>query len=246
MLLKDKCAVVTGCNRGIGKSVLETFASNGADVWACVRSESEDFLLLINDLENKYKVSIKPVYFDLTDIDSVKQGVKIITSDKRPIDILVNNAGFISTSLFQMTPLSKVKEMFDINFFSIFQFTQGIVKSMVKNGGSIINISSSAAIEGNEGRVSYASSKSAIITFGQVISRELGRNNIRVNTIAPGLTKTDMMIDSTPDDVLERTLERVSLHRVAQPKEIANIALFLASDLSSYMTGQVLRADGGM
>jgi len=246
MLLKDKCAVVTGCNRGIGKSVLETFASNGADVWACVRSESEDFLLLINDLENKYKVSIKPVYFDLSDIDSVKQGVKSITSEKRPIDILVNNAGCISTSLFQMTPLSKVKEMFDINFFSMFQFTQGIVKSMVKNGGSVVNISSSAAIEGNEGRVSYASSKSAVITFGQVISRELGGNNIRVNTIAPGLTETEMMKGSTPDDVLERTLDRVSLHRTAKPKEIANVALFLASNLSSYMTGQVLRVDGGM
>ena len=246
MLLKNKCAVVTGCNRGIGKSVLETFASNGADVWACVRSESEDFLLLINDLENKYKVSIKPVYFDLSDIDSVKQGIKTIASEKRPIDILVNNAGYISTSLFQMTPLSQVKEMFDINFFSMFQFTQGIVKSMVKNGGSVVNISSSAAIEGNEGRVSYASSKSAVITFGQVISRELGRNNIRVNTIAPGLTETDMMKGSTPDDVLEQTLDRVSLNRIAKPKEIANVVLFLASDLSSYMTGQVLRVDGGM
>jgi 3-oxoacyl-[acyl-carrier protein] reductase len=246
MLLNDKCAVVTGCNRGIGKSILETFAANGADIWACARTESEDFLLHINNLENKYKVNIKPIYFDLSDIDSVKQGVKIIASEKKPIDILVNNAGYISTSLFQMTPLSSVKEMFDINFFSMFQFTQSIVKSMVKNGGSIINLSSSAAIEGNEGRVSYASSKSAVITFGQVISRELGRNNIRVNTVAPGLTKTEMMIDSTPDDVLKRTLERVSLSRVAKPKEIANIALFLASDLSSYMTGQVLRVDGGM
>jgi len=246
MLLKSKCAVVTGCNRGIGKSILETFASNGADVLACARSESKDFLLLINDLESKYKVTIKPIYFDLSDIDSVKQGIKTISSEKKPIDILVNNAGSISTSLFQMTPLANVKEMFDVNFFSMFQFTQGIVKLMVKNGGSVINLSSSAGIEGNEGRVSYASSKSAVITFGQVISRELGRNNIRVNTIAPGLTETEMMIDSTPEDVLKQTLERISLHRTAKPKEIANIALFLASNLSSYMTGQVLRADGGM
>jgi 3-oxoacyl-[acyl-carrier protein] reductase len=117
---------------------------------------------------------------------------------------------------------------------------------MIKKGGSIINISSSAAIEGNEGRVSYASSKSAVITFGQVISRELGRYNIRVNTIAPGLTETDMMRESTPDDVLKRTLDRVSLHRVAKPEEIADTVLFLSSDLSSYITGQVLRVDGGM
>ena len=246
MLLKGKCAVVTGCNRGIGKSILETFASNGADIWACARSENKDFLLLVNDLESKYKVTIKTIYFDLSDTDSIKQGIKTISAEKKPIDILVNNAGSISTSLFQMTPLANVKEMFDVNFFSMFQFTQGIVKLMVKNGGSVINLSSSAGIEGNEGRVSYASSKSAVITFGQVISRELGRNNIRVNTIAPGLTETEMMIDSTPEDVLRQTLERVSLHRTAKPKEIANVALFLASNLSSYMTGQVLRADGGM
>ena len=246
MLLKGKCAVVTGCNRGIGKSILETFASNGADIWACARSENKDFLLLVNDLESKYKVTIKPIYFDLSDTDSVKQGIKTISAEKKPIDILVNNAGSISTSLFQMTPLANVKEMFDVNFFSMFQFTQGIVKLMVKNGGSVINLSSSAGIEGNEGRVSYASSKSAVITFGQVISRELGRNNIRVNTIAPGLTETEMMIDSTPEDVLRQTLERISLHRTAKPNEIANVALFLASNLSSYMTGQVLRADGGM
>ncbi len=246
MLLKGKCAVVSGCNRGIGKSILETFASNGANIFACARSESKDFLLLINDLESKYKVTIKPIYFDLSDIDSVKQGLKTISAEKKPIDILVNNAGSISTSLFQMTPLANVKEMFDVNFFSMFQFTQGVVKLMVKNGGSIINLSSSAGIEGNEGRVSYASSKSAVITFGQVISRELGRNNIRVNTIAPGLTETEMMINSTPKDVLKQTLERISLHRTAKPKEIANVALFLASNLSSYITGQVIRADGGM
>ena len=246
MLLKGKCAVVSGCNRGIGKSILETFASNGADIFACARTESKDFLLLINDLESKYKVTIKPIYFDLSDLDSVKQGIKTISAEKKPIDILVNNAGSISTSLFQMTPLANVKEMFDVNFFSMFQFTQGVVKLMVKNGGSIINLSSSAGIEGNEGRVSYASSKSAVITFGQVISRELGRNNIRVNTIAPGLTETEMMINSTPEDVLKQTLERISLHRTAKPKEIANVALFLASNLSSYITGQVLRADGGM
>jgi len=246
MLLDTKQAVVTGCNRGIGKAVLETLAKNGADVFACVRKESEEFSSFIEELEQKYKVSIKPVYFDLTDIDSIKQGVKTINSEKKSIDILVNNAGGIATSLFQMTPLNKVKEMFEVNFFSMFQFTQLIVKSMVKQGGSIVNVSSSAAIEGNEGRVSYASSKSAVITFGQVISRELGRYNVRVNTIAPGLTDTDMMRGSTPDDILEKTLERVSLHRVAKPEEIANIVLFLASDLSSYMTGQVLSVDGGM
>jgi len=246
MLLKNKRAVVTGCNRGIGKAILEILAKNGADVFACVRKESEEFSSFIEELEQENKVSIKPVYFDLTDIDSIKQGVKTINAEKKPIDILVNNAGGIAVSLFQMTPLKQAKEMFDINFFSMFQFTQLIVKSMIKQGGSIINLSSSAAIEGNEGRTSYASSKAAVITFSQVISRELGRHNVRVNTIAPGLTDTDMMRGSTPDDILEKTLERISLHRVAKPEEIANAVLFLSSDLSSYITGQVLSVDGGM
>jgi 3-oxoacyl-[acyl-carrier protein] reductase len=246
MLLKNKRAVVTGSNRGIGKAILEVLAKNGANVWACARSESEEFLLSISRLEDKYGVVIKPVYFDISDIDSVKRGVREITVNKDPIDILVNNAGSISISLFQMTPMSKVKEMFDINFYPMFQLTQMLVKSMVRNGGSIINLSSSAAIEGNEGRVAYASSKAAVITFSQVISRELGRNNVRVNTIAPGLTDTDMMRGSTPNDVLEKTLERISLHRTAKPEEIANVVLFLSSSLASYITGQVLCVDGGM
>ena len=246
MLLKNKCAVVTGSNRGIGKAILEVLAQNGADLWACARRGSEGFLSFISGLEKKYGVIIKPVYFDISDIESVKKGVREITINKDPIDILVNNAGSISISLFQMTPISKVKEMFDVNFYPMFQLTQMLVKSMLKGGGSIINLSSSAAIEGNEGRVSYASSKAAVITFSQVISRELGRNNVRVNTIAPGLTETDMMRGSTPDDVLEKTLDRISLRRTAKPEEIANVVLFLSSNLSSYITGQVLRVDGGM
>jgi len=140
MLLKNKCAVVTGSNRGIGKAILEVLAQNGADVWACARRESEEFLSFISGLEKKYGVIIKPVYFDISDIESVKKGVREITINKDPIDILVNNAGSISISLFQMTPISKVKEMFDVNFYPMFQLTQMLVKSMVKGGGSIINL----------------------------------------------------------------------------------------------------------
>ena len=115
-----------------------------------------------------------------------------------------------------------------------------------KKSGSIINISSSAAHEANIGRSAYASSKSSIEVLSKVISRELGRFNVRVNSIAPGLTETDMMKQSTPDQFLNETLKRISLNRVASPNEIANVALFLASDLSSYITGQTIRVDGGM
>jgi 3-oxoacyl-[acyl-carrier protein] reductase len=122
-----------------------------------------------------------------------------------------------------------------------------MVKSMTrKRSGAIVNISSSAAIEGNEGRTAYASSKAAMICSTKVMAKELARANIRVNAIAPGLTMTDMMTGSTPEDALAQTLERICMKRVGEPEEIAKAALFLSSDLSSYMTGQVLRVDGGM
>ena len=159
---------------------------------------------------------------------------------KQPVDVLVNNAGIIYTSLFQMTPVDKMKEVFEINFFSQMALTQSITRIMTRQkGGSIINISSSAAFEGNEGRTAYASSKAAMICSTKVMARELGGFNIRVNAIAPGLTNTNMMVESTAKDALESTLQRTCMKRVGRPEEIANAVLFLASDLSSYLTGQV-------
>jgi 3-oxoacyl-[acyl-carrier protein] reductase len=126
-------------------------------------------------------------------------------------------------------------------------FTQFISRMMIRQkSGSIINISSSAAIEGNEGRTGYASAKASMIASTKVLARELAPYNIRVNSVAPGLTKTEMMMNSTPEDALQETLNRICLRRVGEPREIANTALFLASDLSSYTTCQVLRVDGGM
>ena len=247
MLIKGKTAVITGCNRGIGKALLEVFAKNGANVWACVRKPDVDFTEYIKGLVAEIGVKIKPVYFDLQDSEQIKEGVKTIRSAKEPIDILVNNAGVIHTSLFQMTSIDKMREMFELNLFSQMLLTQQISKIMMRQkSGNIINLSSSAAIEANEGRTAYAASKSALITSTQVLSKELAGCGIRVNAIAPGLTQTDMMVESTPKDILANTLQRISMRRVGRPEEIAKTALFLASDLSSYMTGQVLRVDGGM
>ena len=146
-----------------------------------------------------------------------------------------------------MTSVAKMKEVFEINYFSQILLTQSITKIMVRQkAGSIINISSSAAIEGNEGRMAYASSKAAIIASTKVMAKELAMYNIRVNAIAPGLTETDMMQDSTSKEALEYTLQRICMRRIGKPEEIANVALFLSSELSTYMTGQVLRVDGGM
>ena len=247
MLLKGKIVVLTGSNRGIGKAMLEVFAKNGANIWACVRKPDDNFTRDIAVLTEKTGVNISPVYFDLANVEQVKAGVKMITSAKQPVDVLINNAGINYTSMFQMTPIDKMKEVFDINFFSQMLLTQSISRLMVRQkGGSIINIASSAAIEGNEGRTAYASSKAAMICSTKVLAKELSAYNIRVNAIAPGLTQTDMMVESTPEDALESTLQRICLKRVGEPEEIANVALFLSSGLSSYMTGQVLRVDGGM
>jgi len=246
-MLKGKNAIITGCNRGIGKAILSLFAENGANIWACVRTIEPEFCEFINDLAERNKVWIKPIQFDLSDTAVIKSAAKEISADKQPIDVLVNNAGAITVAPFLMTSLDKMQEMFDLNYFSYMQFSQLIARQMLrKKKGSIINLSSSAAIEGNEGRAAYAGAKAAVITSTKVMARELGSVGIRVNAIAPGLTQTDMMTGSTPDDALQTTIERIALRRVGEPSEIAGAALFLATDLSSYITGQTLSVDGGM
>jgi 3-oxoacyl-[acyl-carrier protein] reductase len=146
-----------------------------------------------------------------------------------------------------MTSIKKFKEIFEVNFFSQALFTQYVLKAMIKNKkGSIVNISSTSGMDSNFGRSAYSASKAAMISQSKTLSKELGQYNIRVNTIAPGLTDTEMMQNNTPKEVIKDVLENLSLKRLADPKEIANAALFLSSDLSSYITGQTIRVDGGM
>ena len=247
MLIQNKTAVITGCNRGIGKKILEVFSANGATIFACVRNISEEFKTFTNEMEKKFNNKIIPIQFDLNDEDQVKKAANNILSSNSPVDILVNNAATIYTALFQMTSIKKLKETFETDFFSQTLFTQYILKSMIKKkSGSILYISSSSALDGNEGRSAYSSAKAAIIAQAKVLSREAGMYNIRVNTIAPGLTDTDMMKENTPKEIVNEVTSRTSLRRIANPQEIANAALFLSSDLSSYITGQVIRVDGGM
>ena len=247
MLLQNKTAVVTGCNRGIGRKILEVFSANGATIFACVRNVSEEFKTFANEMEKEFNNKIIPIQFDLNDEEQVKKAANNILSSNSPIDILVNNAATIYTALFQMTSIKKLKETFETDFFSQTLFTQYILKSMIKKkSGSILYISSSSALDGNEGRSAYSSAKAAIIAQAKALSREVGMYNIRVNAIAPGLTDTDMMKENTPKEIVNEVASRTSLRRIANPQEIANAALFLSSDLSSYITGQVIRVDGGM
>ena len=247
MLLKDKTAVITGCNKGIGKKTLEVFSENGATVFACVRNIDEKFKSFSTELEKKFNNKIIPIQFDFNEESKTKEAANNILGLNKPIDILVNNAATIHTAIFQMTSIKKLKEIFEVNFFSQTIFTQYILKSMIKNKkGSIVYISSSSALDGNEGRSAYSSSKAAIIAQAKVLSRELGIHNIRVNSTAPGLTDTDMMKENHKKELVSEVLSRTSLKKAANPREIANVILFLSSDLASYITGQNIRVDGGM
>jgi 3-oxoacyl-[acyl-carrier protein] reductase len=246
MLLQGKTAIITGCARGIGKSILETFAQNGANIWACSRKPTDEFENKIAELSKEYNVTITPLYFDLGSQEQVKEAMKKIFSSKEKIDILVNNAGVTSpNALFLMSSVDTMREVFEINFFSQMLITQYIVRLMTKyKSGSIVNVASIAGIDGNPGQLEYVSSKAAVIGATKKLADELAEHNIRVNAIAPGIVQTDM-IDRMAEEVLHNNLLQTNMKRLGQPDEIAKAVLFFASDMSSFITGQILRVDGG-
>ena len=246
-MLKGKTAVITGSSRGIGRATLEAFARNGANLYACARTETEEFEAFCAHLEDDHSVKIRRVYFDFSDEAAVKAAAKSILADKAPIDIIVNNAGMLGDSrLFTMLPLEDIRQEFDVNFFNPLLFTQALVKSMIRRkSGSIVNLASISGEDGVGVNLAYVASKAAVIGATKKLARELSPFGIRVNAISPGIVDTDMAAQMS-DEQKSEVKDRVSMKREADPSEIANVALFLASDLSSYMTGQVVRVDGGM
>lgn len=245
-LLEGKNAIVTGTARGIGHKIVEVFASHGANVWACARKQTPEMDAFVAELSTQYGVWVKPIYFELADRDQMKAAVKSIMSEKQPIDILVNNAGITYNALFQMSNEDSINSSMDVNFVSPYLFSQYIVKLMLRNGGgNIVNISSTAALDGNSGRSIYGATKASVYCATKSLAEELGPKGIRANCIAPGITETDMLSSMT-DEVIKETVMATDSRRFGKTDDIANAALFLASDLSSYITGQILRVDGGM
>ena len=247
-LVKGKTAIVTGSNRGIGKSIVEKLAQNGAKtIFACARKQNNEFEKDMASLSKTSSTNIVPVYFDLEDKEAMKEAVKKIRSISKNIDILVNNAGILSEyNLFYMISAEKVKKTFEVDYFAQIEFTQYIARIMQKNkSGSIIFISSIASIDAFFSSFDYAACKAAINVSALQMAKELGGQGIRVNVIAPGVIETDMIKDVDKKSK-EDLLPSIYLNRYGTKEDVANTVLFMASDLSSYITGQVLRVDGGI
>lgn len=245
-LLAGKCAVVTGCGRGIGKDTLARFAAEGASVWACARVATTEFVTRCEGLASTHGVRVTPLFFDMRNSDEMRNAVRTIMQDRNGVDALVNNAGISLNALYSMTSERLLREQMEVNFIAPFLFTQSMVKLMLRGkGGSVVNIASSAAIDANPGRAAYGASKAALICAMRALSRELGAQGVRANSIAPGITQTDM-VSNMSSDVIANTIAATDLQRIGNPNDIANVAAFLCSELSSYITGQVIRVDGGM
>lgn len=246
MLLHGKTALITGCLKGIGRDAMELFARQGANIWACCQYVDPAFDASVKQLAAETGVTINPLFFDLDNAEQIKSAMRQIVSAKQPVDILVNNAGMTQDSLFQMTTMDSIRRVFEINFFSHMLITQYVTKLMARyKSGSVINVSSITAIDGNPGQVSYSASKAALIGATKTLASELAEHNIRVNAIAPGVIKTDMTA-VIPTEVFQKLCARIPMGRPGLPSEVAGVMLFLASDLSSYVTGQIVRIDGGI
>ncbi len=242
-----KKVLVTGCNIGIGFSILNEFLKQKYYVIACFRKKNQKNKELVYTLKKKYKNNLSDYYFDLEKEDQVIKQTKKISKVHNKIDVIINNAATIDVTPFLFSKLETGKKIFDINLFSQVLILQILIKNMIRNKkGSIINISSISGERGEEGRVLYSASKSAIINLTKSLSKEMGRYNIRVNAISPGLIETRMLSAHTKKSVINKIVENLPLKRIGKPDEVAKLALFLASDDSSYITGQNIRVNGGL
>ena len=244
-LLDGKVALVTGARRGIGKAVALKFAEQGADVAISCREINDTVLATVAELE-QYGTRIKAYASDAADFAQSHALVESVVADFGRLDILVNNAGITKDSLMLRMTEEQWDSVIDTNLKSAFNFVHAVTPVMARQrGGSIINMSSVVGVSGNAGQCNYSASKAGMIALTKSIAKEMGSRGIRANAIAPGFIATDMTAKLS-DDMREQWVKNIPLRRGGTAEDVANVALFLASDLSSYVTGQVVNCCGGM
>lgn len=244
-LLEGKTALITGASRGIGKEIALRFAKEGADIAITNIFDDEEFGSAIREIE-LLSVRVKGYVFNVASFEDSQKAVAEILNDFTKIDILVNNAGITKDTLLMRMTEDQWDAVISVNLKSVFNLTKAVLQPMLKQkAGSIINMSSVVGVSGNAGQSNYSASKAGIIGFTKSLAKEIGSRNIRCNAIAPGFIITEMT-EKLPEDVKNDWINKIPLRRGGTPGDVANTALYLACDLSSYVTGQTIHVCGGM
>ena len=244
-LLDGKNILITGGSRGIGKSIVEVLFNNGANVGFTFSSSESAANEIAKNLNSSSQKCIA-YKSDASKLDQCENLVESFLNDFETIDVLINNAGITKDNLLMRMGEDDFDKVMEVNLKSVFNMTKACQRVFLKNRkGSIINMSSVVGVKGNAGQSNYAASKAGIIGFSKSIAQELGSRSIRCNVIAPGFIKTEMT-DNLSDSIIESWTENIPLKRPGESNDVANLCLFLASDLSSYITGQVINVDGGL
>jgi 3-oxoacyl-[acyl-carrier protein] reductase len=244
-LLEGKVAIITGASRGIGSGIAKVFAEQGANVAFTYSSSVESALALENEL-NALGGKAKGYQSNAADFNEAQKLVDDVIAEFGTVDVLINNAGITKDNLLMRMSEEDFDKVIDINLKSVFNMTKAVQKIMLKNRkGSIVNMSSVVGVKGNAGQANYAASKAGMNGFTKSIALELGSRNIRCNAIAPGFIETEMTAKLN-EDVVKGWRDAIPLKRGGTPEDVANVCVFLASDMSAYVTGQVINVDGGM
>jgi 3-oxoacyl-[acyl-carrier protein] reductase len=244
-LLEGKTALITGASRGIGKAIAQKFAGEGASIAITNIVEDEAFITTIDEIK-VHNVVIKGYISNASSFEDSQRVVNEIIKDFGKIDILVNNAGITKDTLLMRMSEDQWDAVISVNLKSVFNLTKAVLQTMLKQkSGSIINMSSVVGVSGNAGQSNYSASKAGILGFTKSVAKELGSRNIRCNAIAPGFILTEMT-ENLPPDIKSDWINKIPLKRGGTPEDVANTALYLASDLSSYVTGQTIHVCGGM
>ena len=244
-LLKDKTALITGASRGIGKGIAVEFAKQGANVAFTFNASVDAAKELEKELES-YGIKAKGYQSNAAKFDAAQELVKEVISDFGSLQILINNAGITKDNLLMRISEEDFDKVIEVNLKSVFNLTKAVIRPMMKQReGSIINMSSVVGIKGNAGQTNYAASKAGILGFTKSVALELGSRNIRCNAIAPGFIETEITA-KLDEKTVDEWRKAIPLKRGGAPEDVANACIFLASDMSTYITGQTLNVDGGM